>query len=231
MTSVILVAAGRGTRMGGVGDKLFLELAGRPLLAHTLEIFEKAEGIGEIVLVVRAGTETNFHSLTKQNHFTKKLRVVSGGAERQDSVWKGLQAVDPKCDIVVVHDAARPCTHPKLISDTVEAARAFGAAVAAQPVTDTVKESRDGKLISRHLDRSVLWAVQTPQTFRRDILERALARVRELGARVTDDTAACELIQQPVRLVESTHPNPKLTRPEDVPFLEWLLKNQKSTSD
>src|SRR5207247_9176291 len=127
--------------------------------------------------------------------------------------------------IVAIHDAARPCTSEALIAATIAAAGQFGAAVAAQPVMDTIKESRDGNLIERTLDRSRLWAVQTPQTFRVEIIRRALAEVRRKGLSLTDDTAACELIGQPVRLVLSGEPNPKITRPEDLPYLGLLLES------
>ena len=120
---------------------------------------------------------------------------------------------------------ARPCTSPARIAATAAAARAGGAAVAAQPVTDTIKESRDGKLVERTLDRSRLWAVQTPQTFRVEVIRRALAEVRRRGMLVTDDTAACELIGQPVQLVLSPQPNPKVTRPEDLPYIEAMLRS------
>ena len=123
-----------------------------------------------------------------------------------------------------IQDGARPCTDLELIQATVNAARSEGAAVAAQPVTDTIKESLDGAMITRHLDRSKLWAVQTPQTFRVDVIRKALELVREQGLAVTDDTAACELIGQPVRLVSSTRPNPKVTVPSDLPFCELLLR-------
>jgi 2-C-methyl-D-erythritol 4-phosphate cytidylyltransferase len=111
-----------------------------------------------------------------------------------------------------------------LIEATIDAARETGAAVAAQRVTDTIKQSDDGKIIARHLDRSRLWAVQTPQTFRVDVIRKALAAVREKGLLVTDDTADCELIGQPVRLVESTKPNPKVTVPADLHYIELLLR-------
>jgi 2-C-methyl-D-erythritol 4-phosphate cytidylyltransferase len=136
-----------------------------------------------------------------------------------------LEALSPQTEIVAIQDAARPCTSPALIAATVAAAREIGAAVAAQAVTDTIKESRDGKLIERTLDRSRLWAVQTPQTFRVETIRRALSEVRRRSLLVTDDTAACELIGQPVQLVLSTQPNPKVTCPEDLPYVEALLRN------
>jgi len=125
---------------------------------------------------------------------------------------------------VAIQDAARPCTSEAIINASIDAARQMGAAVAAQAMTDTVKESADGKLISRTLDRTRLWAVQTPQTFRVEVIRRALSVVREKGLRVTDDTAACELIGQPVRLVTGPAPNPKVTVPADLPYVELLLQ-------
>ena len=226
VTSAIIVAAGRGTRMGPNVDKLFLELAGRPVLAHTWERFERAADIDEIVLVVREGMAEAVAQLAGDYGFRKPHRLVAGGAERQDSVWHGLEAVSAGTELVAIQDGARPCTSAALITATLTAARETGAAVAACAVTDTIKESADGRFAGRTLDRARLWAVQTPQTFRLEVIRRALAEVRRQGLRVTDDTAACELIGQPVRLVACPEPNPKVTRPEDLPPIEWLLRQR-----
>ena len=224
MTSAILVAAGQGTRMGANVDKLWLEVAGRPVVAHTWKKFNDAVGVDEIILVVRVGMQAHFAELAVKFNFQKPFRLVTGGAERQDSVWNGLAAISPQTRIVAIQDAARPCTAKSLIAATIQAAIETGAAVAAQPVADTIKETDDGKIISRTVDRSKLWAVQTPQTFRVDVVRRALAAAREKNLVLTDDTAACELIGQPVRLVKSTSPNPKVTVPGDLPFIESLLR-------
>lgn len=224
MISAIIVAAGQGTRMGPQVAKLFLELNGCPIVAHTWRRFDQAECIDEIRMVVRDGTQAAFAALAEAYKFKKRFQLVAGGKERQDSVWNGLESLSPGTELVAIQDAARPCTSPALIAATVAAAREIGAAVAAQPVTDTIKESSDGKLIERTLDRSRLWAVQTPQTFRVEIIRRALSVVRQKGLLVTDDTAACELIGQPVQLVLSTEPNPKVTRPEDLACVEALLR-------
>ena len=224
MISAIIVAAGKGTRMGSRVDKLFLELAGCPIVAHTWRRFEEAGCIDDIVIVVREGTQAAFGKLAAQHEFKKPFRLVVGGKERQDSVWNGLEALSPEAEIVAIQDAARPCTSQGLIAATGAAARMTGAAVAAQPVTDTIKESHDGKLIERTLDRTRLWAVQTPQTFRLEIIRRALSEVRQRGLLVTDDTAACELIGQPVQLVVRAEPNPKVTRPEDLPYVVAVLR-------
>jgi 2-C-methyl-D-erythritol 4-phosphate cytidylyltransferase len=227
VTSAIIVAAGKGTRMGPNVDKLFLELAGRPVVVHTWQRFVQARCIDELILVIRDGLQARFEALAGQYQLRDSCRFVTGGDERQDSVWNGLQAVASGTEIVVIQDAARPCTTEALITRTIAAARETGAAVAAQPVTDTIKESEDGKTIRRTLDRSRLWAVQTPQTFRLEIIRRALSEVRRRGLSVTDDTAACELIGQPVRLVPGLEPNPKITRPEDRRYLEALLRDQR----
>jgi 2-C-methyl-D-erythritol 4-phosphate cytidylyltransferase len=224
MNAALLVAAGKGTRMGANVDKLWLEVAGRPVIAHTWQRFNNAQCIDEVILVVRDGMQKHFTDLAAQFHFLKPFRIVVGGAERQDSVCNGLAALAPETAIVAIQDAARPCTSEALIAATIEAARETGAAVAAQAVTDTIKETSDGKTILRTVDRSKLWSVQTPQTFRVEVIRRALAEVRRRGLNLTDDTAACELIGQPVRLVPSTAPNPKVTVPGDLPFIENLLR-------
>lgn len=230
MVSALIVAAGKGTRMGQTVDKLWLEIAGRPVLAHTWAQFERSEAVQEIVLVVRPEMETSVRQIAARFGFRKPFVLVPGGKERQDSVWNGLGALNAAAEIVAIQDAARPCTSQALIAATIEAARKVGAAVAAQPVTDTIKESHDGARIARTLDRAKLWAVQTPQTFRVEIIRRAISEVRQRGLLVTDDTAACELIEQPVQLVVAPGPNPKVTRPEDVPYIELLLRDSRFSS-
>jgi 2-C-methyl-D-erythritol 4-phosphate cytidylyltransferase len=230
MNAAILVAAGKSTRMGADVDKLLLNVAGRPVVAHAWQCFEDAECIHEIILVVRRERQEEFANLASEFNFRKPFRIVTGGKERQDSVWKGLQALSPDVKVVAIQDAARPCTSRELIEATVKLAEETGAAVAAQPVTDTIKESGDGRWIERTLDRSKLWSVQTPQTFRVEVIRRALATVRRRGLIFTDDTAACELIGKPVRLVSSVEPNPKVTVPGDLPLVEALLR-KKRTAD
>jgi 2-C-methyl-D-erythritol 4-phosphate cytidylyltransferase len=224
MTSAIIVAAGRGTRMGPNIDKLFLEVAGRPAVAHAWARFDSASCIDEVVLVVRAGMENTFKEIASKLRLSKPHRFAEGGAERQDSVWNGLQQLATDSDVVAIHDGARPCVSEQLIDECVRAAKDFGAAVAAQRVTDTIKESADGISISRTVDRGRLWAAQTPQAFRVGVIRNAIATARERGLNLTDDTAACELIGQPVRLVESLQPNPKITVPGDIPFIGSLLR-------
>lgn len=226
MVTAIIVAAGRGTRMGPNVDKLFLEVAGRPIVLHTWLRFDSCPAIDHVVLVIRPDLKADFEALTRELPLTKPYTFTAGGGERQDSVWNGLEATPRGTDIVAIQDGARPCTSHGLITATIAAARKHGAAVAASPVTDTIKESPDGQVINRHLDRSRLWAVQTPQTFRLDVIRRAIEAARAQGRNFTDDTAACEAVGQPVQLVASRGPNPKITVPADLPLVELYLRQE-----
>ncbi|MHC1765002.1 MAG: 2-C-methyl-D-erythritol 4-phosphate cytidylyltransferase [Verrucomicrobiia bacterium] len=228
MTAAIIVAAGKSARMGARIDKLFFDVAGRPLVAHTWERLASSAMIDEIVVVVRDGTQAAFEKIGNELRVPKPFRLAVGGTERQDSVWNGLQVVSPHADVVLIQDGARPCTPHDLIVKTIEVARTSGAAVAAQRVTDTIKRSEDGKHIAGTVERALLWSVQTPQTFQTKIIRAALAEVRRRGLQITDDTAACELIGQPVVLVGSQGPNPKATCPADLSLVEWLIRRQAS---
>lgn len=209
--------------MGPNVDKLFLQVRGRPLISYTWERFDRSPSIGEIILVIRAGMEKEFLELAAAGGFKKPHRFVQGGAERQDSVWNGLKALSSECEMVAIQDGARPCTSEEVIAETIAAAREMGAAVCAQKVTDTLKEADASGCVARNVDRSKLWAVQTPQVFRKEVIAKALGKVLQEKLLVTDDTAACELIGQRVKLVESRSPNPKATAPADLPFIELLL--------
>lgn len=226
MNSVVIVAAGKGTRMGPDVDKLFLEVIGRPVVAHTWGQFDQADCVDEIILVVRQGMEDAFHLLAKESQFTKPYRLVLGGKERQDSVWNGLEALSDDAALVAIHDGARPCVTQELMESTFSAAEKWGAAVAAGPMADTIKQSSDGEFIEAHLQREVLWAVQTPQAFQVPVIRKALGAVQGAGKAVTDDTAACELIGQKVRLVPGKSPNPKVTVASDLPYVELLLSSR-----
>ncbi len=224
MTTAVIVAAGRGTRMGPGIDKLFLEIAGRTVIGHTWKRFDGHPEIDHVVLVVRKGSEPAFHEIGATLDLSKPWSLVAGGAERQDSVWNGVQAVPPGTRWVAVQDGARPCTSAATISRCLADARRAGASVAAQRMVDTIKESTaEGGMIGQHLDRSRLWSVQTPQCFALDVLVPSLEKVRNEGILVTDDTAACGLAGHPVVLTECPDPNPKVTSPTDLPLVaHWL---------
>ncbi len=226
MDSAVIVAAGKGSRMGGARDKLFLEANGEPIIAHTWRRFDQSPGVDEVVVVIRLGREAAFQKVAEQIRVEKSFRLVGGGAERQDSVWNGLRATSEAARLVAVQDGARPCSSSRIIADCLAAAEHWGASVAAARVADTLKEADGEGMILRNVDRTRLWAVQTPQVFRREILMRALQHAQAVGAHFTDDAAACEWIGQPVALVENNHPNPKVTVEADLPFVEWLLSRK-----
>ena len=223
VNTAVIVAAGRGKRMGGEVDKLFLNVSGLPVVGHTWRRFDTAPDIDEVVLVVREGTEEKFNALADSLSLAKPWRLASGGVERQDSVWNGLEASSAESELVAIQDGARPCTSQEIIAATLAAARETGAAVAARKVTDTLKEEDDAGVIAKTVDRARLWAVQTPQAFQRQVIVRALREVRDRGLHVTDDTAACELIGQQVRLVADEAANPKVTMSGDLEYIASLL--------
>ncbi|MSU34644.1 MAG: 2-C-methyl-D-erythritol 4-phosphate cytidylyltransferase [Pedosphaera sp.] len=226
MTTAILVAAGRGTRMGLDVDKLFLEVAGAPVVAHAWRCLDRSPEIDHVVLVIRPDLESSFRKLAEAHvHPSKPWSLTAGGPERQHSVSNGLDAVPTETTLVAIQDGARPCTSPLTLRLCLDAARRIGASVAAQRAVDTIKESDDASTITRHLDRSRLWTVQTPQCFRVDVIRRALAAVRVKGLLITDDTAACDLIGQRVELVECQDPNPKVTSRADLPLIDLLLRS------
>ena len=220
--SIVIVAAGRGSRMGQ-GDKLFMEVAGLPLVGHTWRRFDRFAGTAEIVIVTRGESRSLFENLAKRIAAAKPWCIVEGGAERQDSVWNGVNATDEASAVVAIQDGARPCTPLCSLGQAIDDAREMGAAVLAKRVSDTLKRGDGQEQILGTVDRENLWAVQTPQVFRREVILAALAKVRNEGLAITDDTAACEALGQAVKLIECDRPNPKATTPDDLPFIESLL--------
>ena len=199
-------------------DKLFTEVAGQPLLAHAIAPFQECASIERIVLVMAPLNLKRGRDLVERYGFTKATALVKGGERRQDSVRLGLEALGG-CDYVAVHDGARPLVTPELIARGLEAARETGAAAPAIPIADTVKEAGPNGIVLRTLDRSRLWAVQTPQVFRYELLLRAH---REITADVTDDAAMVEALGEPVRLFEGSRANIKVTTVEDLTLIEAL---------
>ena len=199
-------------------DKLFTEVAGQPLLAHAIAPFQECPSIERIVLVMASLNLKRGRDLVERYGFTKATALVKGGERRQDSVRLGLEALGG-CDYVAVHDGARPLVTPELIARGLGAARETGAAAPAIPIADTVKEAGPNGIVLRTLDRSRLWAVQTPQVFRYDLLLRAH---REITADVTDDAAMVEALGEPVRLFEGSRANIKVTTVEDLTLIEAL---------
>jgi 2-C-methyl-D-erythritol 4-phosphate cytidylyltransferase len=215
----VIVAAGSGTRMGGL-DKLFTEVAGRPLLAHAIAPFQACAAVERIVLVLAAENVWRGQALVREQGFSKVCAVVPGGERRQDSVRLGLEGLGA-CEYVAVHDGGRPLVSVELIERGLSAARETGAAVAALPLVDTIKEAGADGLVARTVDRTRLWAVQTPQVFRYELLARAH---REVTADVTDDAAMLEALGLPVRVFPGDRRNIKVTTREDLELVRALLE-------
>ena len=224
MTAAIILAAGRGERMGANVDKAFLNLGPRPLVACSLLAFEACADIGAIVLVVRQDRFEAARELCRTLGVSKLFSVVDGGPRRQDSVLSGLAALPPEAELVAIHDAARPLVTPELIAATVASARETGSGVAARKVVDTIKVVADNNVAVSTLDRSNLWAVETPQTFRTKLIRRAYEAVSDAGQTVTDDAGALEFIGEKARLVDWRKPNLKVTVVEDLAIAESLLR-------
>jgi 2-C-methyl-D-erythritol 4-phosphate cytidylyltransferase len=228
MNSAIIVAAGKSERMGKDIDKAFLHLATRPVLAYSMQAFEACPDIDEVVLVVRKDRIESARGMAHVFGCSKVRKVVAGGSMRQDSVANGLAELSDDSEIVAIHDGARPCVTPQLISETVKVAKRHGAAVAATRMTDTVKLVEKGTTVSKTLDRSKIWTVQTPQTFRVRLLRDAYKSLREKEMVVTDDAAVVELFGHDVHLVPATTPNMKITTTEDLPVMAVLLERFES---
>ncbi len=216
----VIVAAGASTRMGDAGDKTLADIGGEPLIARTVDVFERCDAVTAIVLVVSERNREAVAALREAKGWRKALPPIAGGARRQDSVRAGLDALPPECDWVLVHDGARPFVTPRMIEDGLAAAAATGAAIAVVPAFDTVKRiAGDGRVVET-LDRSELAMVQTPQVFRRSLLERAHAEVAD---DVTDDAAMVERIGVEVRTFDGARSNIKVTTPEDLVIASALL--------
>jgi 2-C-methyl-D-erythritol 4-phosphate cytidylyltransferase len=219
LAGVIVVAAGASTRMNGL-DKTLAPLNGVPLIARTVTAFEASPQVGAIVIVVAKHNLDAVRELAEGQGWSKVTSICAGGSRRQDSVANGLRELPP-CDWVLVHDGARPFVDEALISRGLEAAKATGAAIPGVPPKDTVKIVDAGDAVQSTLDRDSLRIVQTPQVFRRDVLEQAH---REVTADATDDAAMVESLGVSVRVFTGSYRNIKVTTPEDMAVAEALLK-------
>jgi 2-C-methyl-D-erythritol 4-phosphate cytidylyltransferase/2-C-methyl-D-erythritol 2,4-cyclodiphosphate synthase len=223
LVAAVVVAAGRGERLG-VPEKVLVPLAGRPMIAWSLEALERAATVGSVVVVAGAHTREAIIRLVRDEEFAKVHAVVAGGERRQDSVAAGLAALPGDVEIVVIHDGARPLAEPALFDTCVRTAAEAGAAIAATPVADTLKRVAEG-VVTATVDRTGLWAAQTPQAFRLSALRRAMDV--SAGATVTDEALLCEADGVPVRIVPASAANLKVTRAKDIAVAEALLRERK----
>jgi len=228
MNIAIIAAAGRGTRFGGRRPKQFLELAGVPVIIHTLRRFEQCSEIQEVVVVLPAQDTAGFLALAGKYGLRKLARIVAGGATRSESVWRGLQTIRAAtAEIIAVHDGVRPFVTSEEIGRTVQAAETCGAAILTAPVIDTIKEVENEHVV-RTLRRTRLRRALTPQCFRYDLLRRAYEQSPEIVEDATDDSSLVESLGFTVSTIEGDARNIKITRTEDIALGEILLKSLES---
>jgi 2-C-methyl-D-erythritol 4-phosphate cytidylyltransferase len=224
--AAIIPSAGMGKRMG-LKKKPFVSLAGRPILAHTVAVFEGSPHIDALVLVVPKGDEDICQKeIVERFRYKKVIKIISGGKERQDSVRAALNILSVSWDIIVVHDGVRPFVTSALIEGVIKEAKKTGCAISAVPVKDTIKEVQDGT-VKRTVPRESLWAVQTPQAFKAEILINAHKKAFEGGFYGTDDSAIMEWLGYKVSVVEGRYENIKITTPKDIMVGEVILKSME----
>lgn len=224
MIAAIIPAAGTGSRMGSKVNKQFLNLGGMPVVARTLAVFKELPEVSEIILVFHPAELEFARREIVQVYGDRRTKAVAGGETRQESVQRGLAALHPDCDLVVIHDGARPLVGAEVIRAVLQAATADGAAIAAVPVKDTIKIVGNGVVTSTP-PRDRLWAAQTPQAFRRELIERAHALA---GGEATDDAALVEKLGHPVTVVRGSYKNIKITTPEDLVLAQAFLGEEVS---
>ena len=217
----IIAAAGRSRRMGGV-DKIFAHLAGKPLLAYTVDVFQTCSAVDCVVIVLGADNLEDGQKLVREHRWSKVIDVCPGGERRQDSVRAGLERL-PGCQWVVVHDGSRPCLGAELIERGLDEARRTGAAIAAIPVKDTIKVVSSDAFVEKTLLRGSLRAIQTPQVFRFEIIDEAHGIARD---EVTDDATLVEQMGHKVKVYPGSDTNIKVTTHEDLYLAETILQSR-----
>lgn len=223
-TSAILVAAGKGSRLKARTSKPLLKIGHKPLLICSLEKFEKHPSINEIIIAVNRANRKAITGLVSKYRITKVARIVLGGRRRQDSVKNCLKALNKKSDLVLVHDGGRPFIKDSLITALIVEAKKNGASVAAVPVKETIKEVT-ATFIKKTLNRNKLWAAQTPQAFKKNLMLRAYKKFSYIDA--TDDSALVERLGIKPKIVMGSYGNIKITTPEDLILAEALVKEGK----
>lgn len=226
MLTAIIVAGGSSRRMGF--DKTFAPLAGQPVIAHSIAAFEETVSVTAIILVGRADRLGEMKELVRADSYQKVTAVIAGGDRRQDSVARGLAELAPDATFVAVHDAARPLITPGLVERIFQLVREHGGAASASPVTDTLKRVNAEHEVVGGVDRAGLFGVQTPQIFRRDLLEKAYRAVCKAGVEITDEISALERVGEKVVLLPNESPNFKITYPADLELAEFLFRQRAS---
>lgn len=226
MNGVVIVAAGTGSRMNMGINKQFIKLEGKEIIAYTIEKFYNNSNIEDIVVVVKEDESEFFKKEILDKYNFKNVKIAYGGKERQDSVYNGLKLLDEKCDVVLIHDGARPFVSYKIIDKSIEEAKEHKAIVVGVPVKDTIKVIDNDKNIVDTPNRSVLWAVQTPQTFDYNILIDAYKDAFKNKFYGTDDAMLVERIGYKVKMLEGSYNNIKITTQEDLNIGSQILRVQ-----
>lgn len=220
----IVLAAGKGTRMNRQINKVYLPLKDKPIIAHTLEAFYRVSLVHGIVIVISPGEEDLFRERILETYPPQKpVKIVPGGAKRQDSVYNGLKALSQDTGIVLIHDGARPLITTDIIHKSIKVAEKYGAAVVGVPVKDTIKKLKPDGSIEKTIDRSLLWHAQTPQTFRYSLIMEAHSKARQEGYIATDDSALVEHLGRAIYMLQGDYNNIKITTPDDLTLGEEIL--------
>lgn len=227
MVSAVIVAGGRGSRMGQPINKQFIKIGNREVLARTIKEFQNMDEIAQII-VVCAKDEIYYctENIIVKYGFNKTVKVVSGGESRQESVFNGLNGCSSDTDIVVIHDGARPFVTDEIIRESIKCAREYGACTAAIPVKDTIKRVGEDKYSIETPAREGLYAIQTPQTFKYNLIMEAHRQARDKMLSATDDTALAENMGIRVKIIDGSSTNIKITTKEDLIFANAILKNK-----
>ena len=225
--SAVILAAGSGRRFSDNTAKQFVEVLGESVLVRSAMAFERSELIDEIIIVTRQADVEGCRNILKDKGITKVTRVVAGGDTRQESAKKGFDAVNPQCDFVAIHDAARCLVTPEMIEAAMETAYVSGACACATRATDSLKKTDSTNTIIETVDRENAWQVQTPQIFMADMYRAASYMGEKDNVQATDDCALCERLGFKVKLVDVGKTNMKITYPEDVIIAEAILKYRK----
>lgn len=227
-TLAIILAGGAGKRMGAATNKQFLLIDNKPIIVHTLQIFEECRAVDGIYLVVnQKDLPLIQEEILETYRFNKILKLVIGGRLRQDSVRNGLEAIEKPCDIVIIHDGARPFVSPSFIDKGIFLMEMFDAVIPALPVKDTIKIVSKEGFVQKTLERDSLWHVQTPQTFKYDLIMRAYKEGAAKKLYGYDDATFLEYMGKKVKVIEGSPYNIKITTPEDLIIARGMLSQLK----
>jgi len=226
MVTAIFPAAGRGSRMKADRNKILLELAGESILVQTLKRFARIDRISNLIVAVSKEEIPIIQNLLESKNFSKPIEIVEGGSERQFSIYNAIKKIPSESEIVLIHDAARPLVSTETIEKVIDSAIEFGGSIAAVPEKNTIKIATSERFVDKTLPRNLLWEIQTPQAFRREIIEKAYESAISDKFLGTDDSSLVERIGYPVKIVESESSNIKITTPDDLLFAKEFIRRR-----